>query len=120
MACNFPASLAFVFLLFTALINFSYSGRVVVYWGQNTDEGSLAEACASGNYGIVNIGFLTTFGNGQKPELNLAGHCDPSNNGCTGLSNDIKACQSQSIKVMLSIGGGSASTYFLSSADDAK
>ncbi|GMN28409.1 hypothetical protein TIFTF001_041170 [Ficus carica] len=53
------------------------------------------------------------------PLINLAGHCDPTNNGCAFLTSDIKACHSQGIKVLLSIGGG-AGSYYLSSADDAR
>ncbi|XP_062090571.1 acidic endochitinase-like [Humulus lupulus] len=119
MACKFSAPLALVCLLLSVLTRFSYAGTIVVYWGQNGNEGSLEDTCATGNYGIVNIAFLVTFGNNQSPALNLAGHCDPASNGCTFLSNDIKACQSQGIKVMLSIGGG-AGSYFLTSADDAR
>jgi chitinase len=79
----------------------------------------LADACNSGNYQFVNIAFLSTFGNGQTPQLNLAGHCDPNtNNGCSGLSTEIKACQGKGIKVLLSLGGG-AGTYSLNSADEA-
>ncbi|EXB97674.1 Acidic endochitinase [Morus notabilis] len=95
------------------------TGMIIVYWGQSGNEGSLADTCATGNYGVVNIAFLNTFGSGQTPSLNLAGHCDPTTNGCTRLSNDVKACQSKGIKVMLSIGGGVGS-YNLSSAEDAR
>ncbi|PON56798.1 Endo-beta-N-acetylglucosaminidase [Trema orientale] len=119
MACKLSAPLALIFLVLSVLISFSYAGTIVVYWGQNGGEGSLADTCVTGNYGIVNIAFLATFGNGQNPALNLAGHCDPASNGCTGLSSEIKACQNQGIKVMLSIGGG-AGSYFLSSAEDAQ
>ncbi|TKY45959.1 Acidic endochitinase [Spatholobus suberectus] len=45
-------------------------------------------------------------------------HCDPSTNGCTGLSSDIKTCQDKGIKVFLSLGGGT-SGYSLNSADEA-
>lgn len=79
----------------------------------------MADTCAGGYYGIVNIAFLSTFGNGQTPVINLAGHCDPTTNGCTGLSSDIEACQNQGIKVMVSIGGGSGN-YNLSSVADAR
>ncbi|XP_060215576.1 acidic endochitinase [Lycium barbarum] len=111
-------------LLFSALVLLLLAlkleaGGIVIYWGQNGNEGSLASTCASNNYVIVNIAFLVVFGNGQKPVLNLAGHCDPSAGACTGLSNDIRACQSRGIKVMLSLGGG-AGSYYLSSADDAR
>ncbi|XP_057732375.1 uncharacterized protein LOC130947690 isoform X3 [Arachis stenosperma] len=90
-----------------------------VYWGQNSNEGTLANTCESRLYSYVNIAFLTTFGNGETPVLNLSGHCNPSSKGCTGLSLDIRSCQKQGIKVMLSIGGGS-STSQLTSSKDAK
>lgn len=111
-------------LLFSTLVLLLLSlkleaGGIVIYWGQNGNEGSLASTCATNNYAIVNIAFLVTFGNGQTPVLNLAGHCNPSVGGCTRLSNDIRACQSRGIKVMLSLGGGVGS-YTLSSADDAR
>ncbi|KAH7297831.1 hypothetical protein KP509_25G014500 [Ceratopteris richardii] len=64
------------------------------------------------------ISFLSVFGNGQTPVLNLAGHCDPASGTCTGLSSDITTCQSLGVKLLLSIGGG-AGSYGLSSTDDA-
>nr|GMD70629.1 acidic endochitinase-like [Ipomoea batatas] len=51
----------------------------------------------------INIAFLTTFGSGQTPVLNLAGHCNAATNNCIGLSDEIRAC-----------------SYNLSSAEDAK
>ncbi|KAF8690710.1 hypothetical protein HU200_041085 [Digitaria exilis] len=93
--------------------------KKAIYWGQNGGEGTLAQTCATGNYKFVNLAFLAVFGNGQTPELNLAGHCDPTSGGCTSLSADIKSCQSSGVKVILSIGGG-AGSYYLSSAADAK
>ncbi|KAL4178670.1 hypothetical protein AMTRI_Chr13g83430 [Amborella trichopoda] len=101
-----------------ALVVCSNGGKISIYWGQNGNEGTLAETCATGNYGFVNIAFLCTFGNGLTPQINLAGHCDPYSNGCTGLSDDIRSCQESGVKVMLSIGGG-AGGYYLSSAEDA-
>ncbi|KAH1206850.1 Acidic endochitinase [Glycine max] len=112
------ASLILFPLLFLSLFKHSHAAGIAVYWGQNGGEGTLAEACNTRNYQYVNIAFLSTFGNGQTPQLNLAGHCDPNNNGCTGLSSDIKTCQDLGIKVLLSLGGG-AGSYSLSSADDA-
>lgn len=106
-------------LLFISLFKSSHSAGIAIYWGQNGNEGSLADACNTGNYQFVNIAFLSTFGNGQTPQLNLAGHCEPANNGCTKFSDEIKACQGKGIKVLLSLGGASGS-YSLSSADDAK
>ncbi|XVF78427.1 hypothetical protein PTKIN_Ptkin14bG0131800 [Pterospermum kingtungense] len=63
----------------------------------------------------VNIAFLPTFGNGQTPMINLAGHCNPYTNGFSSLSSDIKSCQAKVIKVMLSLGGGAGSYYLASS-----
>ncbi|KAG6730186.1 hypothetical protein I3842_01G067200 [Carya illinoinensis] len=119
MARKLQTPLALFCLFYIALFSGSKAGVICVYWGQNGTEGSLADACATGNYGIVNIAFLVIFGSGQTPQMNLAGHCNTTTNGCTGLSYDIRACQNQGIKVMLSI-GGPAGSYFLSSADDAR
>ncbi|KAG5229643.1 hypothetical protein OIU76_022944 [Salix suchowensis] len=113
---------ALTLLLSILVVSFckpSNGAGIAVYWGQNGYEGTLAEACDTGNYQFVNVAFLYSFGNGvPTPVLNLAGHCDPSNGGCTGLSNDIISCQNLGIKVLLSIGGG-VGPYGLSSADDA-
>ncbi|KAJ1413810.1 Glycoside hydrolase family 18, catalytic domain [Sesbania bispinosa] len=94
-------------------------GDIVVYWGQDEREGSLAATCNTGLYKIVNIAFLSTFGSGRQPQLNLAGHCDPASNGCKNVSIDIKNCQKKGIKIMLSIGGGNTG-YSLSSTEDAR
>ncbi|CAH1439032.1 unnamed protein product [Lactuca virosa] len=93
-------------------------GSIAAYWGQHTDEGTLAAACATGNYKFIMIAFLTTFGSGQTPVLNLAGHCDPASS-CSGLSSDIQSCQNQGIKMFLSL-GGAVGSYSLSSSEDAQ
>ncbi|KAF6139049.1 hypothetical protein GIB67_010775 [Kingdonia uniflora] len=80
-------------LLLLSLVVVCNAGEIAIYWGQNGNEGTLAETCAIGNYAFVNVVFLLVFGNGQTLVLNLASHCDPPINGCTGLSSDIKACQ---------------------------
>ncbi|KAJ1433953.1 S-locus receptor kinase, C-terminal [Sesbania bispinosa] len=108
-----------ILLFLIILLHPSEADEVAVYWGQNTNEGNLTETCLTGKYSYVNIAFLSTFGNGQTPQINLAGHCDPSSNGCTKIGTDIKNCQKKGIKVMLSIGGGT-DTYSLSSSEDAK
>ncbi|KAG6575129.1 hypothetical protein SDJN03_25768, partial [Cucurbita argyrosperma subsp. sororia] len=41
------------------------------------------------NYQFVNVAFLSSFGNGQAPVLNLASHCNPDNNGCAFLSSEL-------------------------------
>lgn len=106
-------------LLFFTLITTSNASGIAIYWGQNGNEGTLSEACATGKYTHINIAFLNKFGNSQTPEINLAGHCNPSTNSCTKFSSEIKQCQSKGIKVLLSIGGGIGS-YTLSSVEDAR
>uniref|UniRef100_B9I8S5 chitinase n=1 Tax=Populus trichocarpa TaxID=3694 RepID=B9I8S5_POPTR len=120
MATEFSAKSAF--LLLGILLNLAFktkAGSIVIYWGQDGREGTLTSTCASRKYGIVNIAFLSIFGKGQKPQINLAGHCDPSSNGCQKVSNDIHNCQNQGVKVMLSIGGGT-SGYTLTSDAEAR
>ncbi|KAJ8748518.1 hypothetical protein K2173_003417 [Erythroxylum novogranatense] len=104
MAYRTAFSLTLLCLLCSAIIKGSRAGDIAVYWGQGQDanEGTLADACSSGNYAIVNLAFLATFGNGQTPVLNLAGHCDPAGGGCSSLSNAITACQGQGIKLFFS------------------
>lgn len=97
----------------------SNAGGISIYWGQNGNEGTLEETCATGKYDYVNLAFLATFGSGRTPMINLAGHCDAYSNGCTSLSANITSCQGKGIKVMLSIGGG-AGSYSLASSDDAR
>ncbi|KAF2318502.1 hypothetical protein GH714_008397 [Hevea brasiliensis] len=86
---------------------------MAIYWRQNGNEGTLAETCATGNSDFVNIAFLPTFGNGQTPMINLAGHCDPYSNGCTGLSSDIKSCQAKASRQAFFIMFGFNSTITL-------
>ncbi|KAL6971972.1 Acidic endochitinase [Sarracenia purpurea var. burkii] len=106
-------------LLFLTLSQPSSGGGIAIYWGQNGNEGTLAQTCATGRFSYVNIAFLYKFGNGQTPEINLAGHCNPATNGCTVVSDGIRACQKNGIKVMLSIGGG-VGNYSLASKADAR
>ncbi|KAI4370144.1 hypothetical protein MLD38_018522 [Melastoma candidum] len=106
-------------LVILVLLAGGEAGGISIYWGQNGNEGTLRETCATGNYEYVNIAFLPVFGNGQTPIINLAGHCDPYSHECTKLSPDIKSCQERGVKVMLSIGGG-AGSYILTSEEDAR
>ncbi|XP_018859520.1 hevamine-A-like [Juglans regia] len=106
-------------ILFLTLIETSHAGGIAIYWGQNGNEGTLTQTCATGRYKYVNIAFLTVFGNGRKPVINLAGHCNPASNGCKIVSNGIRNCQKRGVKVMLSLGGGVGS-YSLASVADAR
>jgi chitinase len=78
MASNSEISQAFLLSLISMLVVGIDAGGIAIYWGKNGNEGTLAQTCATGKYAFVNIAFLTTFGNGQKPVINLASHCDPS------------------------------------------
>ncbi|XVF78430.1 hypothetical protein PTKIN_Ptkin14bG0132100 [Pterospermum kingtungense] len=109
MAIKSAISLTFISSMILMLVAGIDAGGIAIYWGQNGNEGTLAETCATSNYDYVNIAFLPTFGNG---------HCDPHTNGCTSLSSDIKLCQAKGIKVMLSLGG--AGSYYLASSKDAR
>ncbi|KAJ3695177.1 hypothetical protein LUZ60_000554 [Juncus effusus] len=111
--------LVFFPLLLSLFTLYAEAGSIAVYWGQNGNEGTLKSACDTGNYDYVMLSFLSTFGNGKTPVLNLAGHCDPSSGGCKTLTSEIQYCQSKSIKVFLSLGGG-AGSYTLTSASDAQ
>ncbi|CAN6704335.1 unnamed protein product [Malus baccata var. baccata] len=119
MAPKLGISLAFLLSVTLALQFGAEADGIAIYWGQNENEGTLEETCATGNYEYVILAFLPTFGNGQTPMINLAGHCDSYMNGCTGLSSDIKSCQAKGLKVILSIGGG-AESYYLTSKEDAR
>ncbi|MCO5561507.1 hypothetical protein L7F22_015128 [Adiantum nelumboides] len=112
------ATMSALVLLLSSLSVPASAGDLVTYWGQNGNEGSLAQACQTGLYNTIMLSFLSVFGQDQQPQLNLAGHCDPAGGTCTGLSTDITTCQSSGVKVLLSIGGG-AGSYGLSSASDA-
>nr|QDQ29859.1 acidic endochitinase-like protein [Siraitia grosvenorii]QEE82231.1 acidic endochitinase [Siraitia grosvenorii] len=119
MAFQFATALALLCLSLIAVSSVSRRTlEVGVYWGQSGNEGSLLDACATGNYRIVNIAFLNSFGSGRTPEINLAGHCNPSTGGCAKLGEEIRSCQALGVKVLLSIGGG-AGRYTLNSTDDA-
>ncbi|PON49602.1 1,4-alpha-glucan-branching enzyme [Parasponia andersonii] len=75
---TFMLSLRLIILL--ALVSCSNAGCIVIYWGQNEAEGSLKDICYTGRFR-----FSQEFGDGNKPELNLAGHCDPASNSCQGV-----------------------------------
>ena len=92
------------------------SGELVTYWGQNSNNTTLAELCQTSLYNIVVISYLDLSGGGggggggvlsrQYPYLNLDLHCNSSNGGCTSLTTDIAICQSLNVRVLLSISGG--------------
>ena len=121
MARNLHLTLLLIFplLFFMTQIKTSHAGGIAIYWGQNGNEGNLTSTCATGKYSYVNIAFLNIFGSGQTPGINLAGHCNPANKGCTIVSQGIRYCQKRGVKLMLSI-GGAIGNYTLASPKDAK
>lgn len=115
------AFLPLVFLTVFSFMNSSEAASIATYWGQGIDsgvEGTLEATCATRNYQFVNIAFLTTFGGGKTPVLNLAGNCNPAST-CSRYSSEIQACQAQNVKVFLSL-GGQRGDYSLSSPQDAQ
>ncbi|XP_010550536.1 PREDICTED: acidic endochitinase [Tarenaya hassleriana] len=116
---NVPRLVLSSFFFFISAVRADGGGGIAIYWGQNGNEGNLSATCATGRYKYVNVAFLVKFGNGQTPELNLAGHCNPAARTCTRFSSQIIDCQSRGIKVMLSLGGG-IGNYSLGSKADAE
>jgi chitinase len=57
-------------LILLALTNGLNAGKIVIYWGQNGNEGTLAETCATRNCKYVIIAFLPTFAPTQTPMIN--------------------------------------------------
>ncbi|KAK7316583.1 hypothetical protein RJT34_00154 [Clitoria ternatea] len=109
-----PASLVLVLALATLSTIFNNptnaadcvgSGTISVYWGQKSDdEGTLQEACDTGNYNILILESLIVYDNGTTPTLNLASHCGGSASPCSQLQSQIEHCQQNGIKVFLSLG----------------
>uniref|UniRef100_A0A453FBM0 chitinase n=1 Tax=Aegilops tauschii subsp. strangulata TaxID=200361 RepID=A0A453FBM0_AEGTS len=115
-----PCTLTILLLAASALAAAAAeSANIAVYWGQNATEGTLRDTCGTGLYAYVNLAFLSIFGAGRAPVLNLADHCDPPSGSCATLAADIGSCQSAGVKVLLSMGGG-ALGYNLSSPSDAQ
>ncbi|KAI4313439.1 hypothetical protein L6164_026422 [Bauhinia variegata] len=126
MALKDP-SLILLLAIFSFLITPSHaiecvsdSGVLVTYWGQNRFEGTLKETCESGNFKIVNLAFLNIFGRGEDPDLDFTGHCGHGAASCTNLASEIQYCQSQGIKVLLSLGGEYTYLYDIPSEEFAK
>ncbi|KAJ2021161.1 Chitinase 2 [Coemansia sp. S680] len=117
-----------------AAYNPTCSNNIVTYWGQNSWggahlsdpanwEGSLGSYCQDATFDIINISFVTNFNLTGLPVLNHAFHCETVFNGtntlhCPDIGADIKLCQANGKKIVLSLGGGNIYTYGLSSAAD--
>eukprot|EP00727_Mastigamoeba_balamuthi_P004699 m51a1_g14227 putative glycoside hydrolase family 18 protein (455) ;mRNA; f:200212-201908 len=100
--------------------------NMVLYWGQNGNEGPLRNFCADSTFDILILSFMHVFPNGeskdgvQYPLINLAGHCEtifPDMQQlltCPDVAQDIKYCQSRGKAVLMSM-GGAAGAYSLGS-----
>ncbi|KAK9765142.1 Chitinase 2 [Basidiobolus ranarum] len=119
--------------------SFSYDERCnnnfVTYWGQNSYsigvpdksqwEKPVKSYCQDDTVDIINMAFLHVFnaGTNKLPEINLSYHCDStffqgtSLLTCPAIGEDIKYCQSQGKKVIMSLGGAAGSYGFSNDAD---
>ena len=82
MACHsFPAVVLVVVLVACLLAPpavTASSVNISTYWGTNSAEGSIEDACKTGLYSIVNIGFVYKFGNGCWVALGYFLHVEES------------------------------------------
>ncbi|KAK7393087.1 hypothetical protein VNO78_21539 [Psophocarpus tetragonolobus] len=120
MSSAITLTLTFTFLT----LSLAKKGKIAVYWGQeggdSGSEDTLSSTCEFGNYDIVLVSFLDTFGCGRTPSLNLHTHCGIHTcTPCTTLHTQIQHCQKNGVKVFLALGGPRGS-YSLCSTGDAK
>lgn len=105
------------------------SAQNVVYWGQNggdtIENHDLSKYCtSSAGIDIIVLSFLYDYGNGNTiPSGTIGQSCSISASGepsqCDGLADAIKTCQSNGVKIILSL-GGAVGTYSLSSQEEAE
>ncbi|KAH3686420.1 hypothetical protein WICPIJ_002599 [Wickerhamomyces pijperi] len=97
----------------------------VVYWGQNsqgTTQETLGFYCAADYVDVVVLSFLNDFGSNGELGLNFANQCGNTFPGstqlkCDQIAADIKTCQDNGKKVLLSLGGVFGSYGFSSDAE---
>ncbi|EED11606.1 endochitinase precursor, putative [Talaromyces stipitatus ATCC 10500] len=104
-------------------------GEVVVYWGQNaaaaSENNDLSNYCTAGSgINIVVLSFLYEYGNGITIPSGVIGNdCSISTSGegtnCDALAKQIATCQSNGVKVILSL-GGAVGAYSLTSQAEAE
>ncbi|PRT55675.1 Endochitinase [Wickerhamiella sorbophila] len=115
--------IAFTFCL-SYLIMTVHAAELALYWGQASagSQKSLADYCSSTPGDIYIVSFLSAFSGSGTPTLNVASACTDTFSGssllhCPQIGQDIKTCQSQGKKVLLSLGGASGAYGFSSDAD---
>jgi chitinase len=111
----------------SARANSTSSSQTVVYWGQNgsgaTENNDLSTYCtADSGIDVIVLSFLYQFGNGLTIPSGVIGEsCFVSTTGepqeCDNVASSITKCQAAGIKVILSLGGASASYSLTSQAE---
>ncbi|KAI3323682.1 glycoside hydrolase family 18 protein [Xylariaceae sp. AK1471] len=103
------------------------SAETVVYWGQNgggtIENNDLSAYCTSeAGVDIIVLAFLYSFGNGNDvPSGTIGQSCFITNAGegqnCDALASAITTCQSNGVKIILSLGGAAGSYSLQSDAE---
>ncbi|KAF2738382.1 glycoside hydrolase [Polyplosphaeria fusca] len=118
----------------SAAFDAASSKNVAVYWGQGAYQIPLTTLCEDESVDIVNLAFVNSFPTeiGFLPASNFANACadeyftypNGTKSGllsnCPGIGPGIKKCQDNGKKVMLSVGGGWPTNYYLPSEPVAK
>lgn len=93
------------------------TANVAVYWGQNADggQGRLSDYCSGTAADTVILSFVNGFPNLEINFSNQCGATFPSGLlHCSQIGEDIKTCQAQGKKVLLSLGGAVGNYGFTS------
>ncbi|ABN68578.2 chitinase, partial [Scheffersomyces stipitis CBS 6054] len=98
----------FIVLRIATAFDASSSTNVAAYWGQNAagSQTTLGSYCQSNDVDIIILSFLNDF---PDLGLNFANMCSETFSSgllhCSQIGEDIKYCQSQGKKILLSLGG---------------
>ena len=114
----------------SAAFNPNGKTNVITYWGQGANQDRLLTTCQNPSYDIINIGFVNIFpdqGAGGWAGTNFGNACWGDvykHNGvntsllktCPDIGPDVIACQqTYGKKILLSIGGGEPTDYYINS-----
>lgn len=122
-AVNLIAVVGFIIRVSATEADCGEAPQTVLYWGQN-GETDLAKHCSSDlRADVIVLAFLHQFGNGNVlASGNIGTQCVISNtgepSGCQSLANAIKTCQTNGVKIFLSL-GGAVGEYSLTSEEEA-
>ncbi|ODH13284.1 hypothetical protein ACO22_07417 [Paracoccidioides brasiliensis] len=112
----------FSLLHFAAALDLLSRTNLVVYYGQAPDQPRLRDICLNDRFtNVIILAFVNVFpeqGKGGYPGTNFGNQCSAQVfkneegvdtellSGCQNLIEDIPVCQSEGVRVMLSLGGG--------------